>query len=241
MYKNYIFDLYGTLIDINTDEEKDELWEKVAILYRNKKAKYTATELKIAYHKFVEEEKVKVKKENPSFEYIDIKLENVFLKLFSAQNINVDKSYIKTVATSFRSYSTTYIKLYDGVIDLLKTLKNKGKKIYLLSNAQRIFTENELNMFNLMEFFDGVMISSDVCCSKPDRHFYKTLLEKYNLKKEETIMIGNDSVADIEGAKNVGIDALYIHQNISPDIKKPLKSDYTIMDGDVYSIKNLII
>ena len=28
-YENYIFDLYGTLVDIHTDEEKTELWEKL--------------------------------------------------------------------------------------------------------------------------------------------------------------------------------------------------------------------
>lgn len=33
MYNNYIFDLYGTLIDINTDEWNDDLWKKIGILY----------------------------------------------------------------------------------------------------------------------------------------------------------------------------------------------------------------
>ena len=33
MYNNYIFDLYGTLIDINTDEWNDDLWKKIAIFY----------------------------------------------------------------------------------------------------------------------------------------------------------------------------------------------------------------
>ena len=33
MYKNYIFDLYGTLVDINTDEDKSELWDKLSLFY----------------------------------------------------------------------------------------------------------------------------------------------------------------------------------------------------------------
>lgn len=33
MYKNYVFDLYGTLIDINTDEWSIDIWEKMAIYY----------------------------------------------------------------------------------------------------------------------------------------------------------------------------------------------------------------
>ena len=36
MYKNYIFDLYGTLIDINTDEWNVQLWKKMQILYNTR-------------------------------------------------------------------------------------------------------------------------------------------------------------------------------------------------------------
>ncbi|MFR2512747.1 MAG: hypothetical protein ACLS9K_13090, partial [Lachnospira eligens] len=32
-YKNYVFDLYGTLVDIHTDEEQELLWEKLALFY----------------------------------------------------------------------------------------------------------------------------------------------------------------------------------------------------------------
>ena len=48
-YDNYIFDLYGTLVDIHTDEEKTELWEKLAQFYGYYGAVYTAEELKNAY------------------------------------------------------------------------------------------------------------------------------------------------------------------------------------------------
>ena len=32
-YQNYVFDLYGTLVDIHTDEEQQMLWEKMAMFY----------------------------------------------------------------------------------------------------------------------------------------------------------------------------------------------------------------
>ena len=48
-YENYIFDLYGTLVDIHTDEEKPELWEKLAQFYGYYGAAYTAQKLKNAY------------------------------------------------------------------------------------------------------------------------------------------------------------------------------------------------
>lgn len=241
MYKNYIFDLYGTLIDINTDEWCDDLWKKMAILYGYKGAHYTYDELNDEYLNLVSLEKVAVRKRHPEYNVVDIKIEKVFKKLFTQKGVKVTKAQVAFVAEAFRCYSTKYIKLYDGVIDLLDTLKAKGKKIYLLSNAQRYFTENELNMLGLTEYFDGICISSDEECSKPDSCYYKTLFDRYGLKKSESIMIGNDYISDIGGAAHFGIDSLYIHQSISPDIEGELRSTYTVMDGDVYKIKKLTV
>ncbi len=241
MYKNYIFDLYGTLIDINTDEWCDDLWKKMAVMYGYKGAHYTFDELNSEYGRLVELEKKAVKKRHPEYKVVDIKIEKVFKKLFTQKGVKVTKSQVAFVAEAFRCYSTKYIKLYDGVIDLLDMLKAKGKKIYLLSNAQRSFTENELNMLGLTQYFDGICISSDEECSKPDSCYYKTLFDRYGLNKSESIMIGNDYLSDIGGAADFGIDSLYIHQSISPEIEGELRSTYTVMDGDVYKIKKLTV
>ena len=158
MYNNYIFDLYGTLIDINTDEWNDDLWKKIAILYAYKGAHYTYDELNEEYDRLVQAEKKAVLKKSPDTKVVDIKIEKVFRKLFTQKGVKVTKAEVFFIAEAFRCYSTKYIKLYDGVLDLLDTLKAKGKKIYLLSNAQRSFTENELNMFDLTKYFDGICI-----------------------------------------------------------------------------------
>lgn len=241
MYKNYVFDLYGTLIDINTDEWSDDIWKKMAVLYGYKGASYTYEELHNEYGRLVEKEKKSAHRRHKDYSVIDIKIEKVFKTLFTQKGVKVTKAQVLFVAEAFRCYSTKYIKLYDGVIDLLDTLKEKGKKIYLLSNAQRSFTENELNMLGLTEYFDGICISSDEECSKPDTNYYKILFDRYGLEKSESIMIGNDYLSDIGGAADFGIDSLYIHQSISPEIKGELRSTYTVMDGDVFKIKKLTV
>ena len=53
MYSNYIFDLYGTLIDINTDESSNEFWYKLSLFYSFKGAIYIAEELKTTYENMV--------------------------------------------------------------------------------------------------------------------------------------------------------------------------------------------
>ena len=64
-YQNYIFDLYGTLIDINTNEWSAQLWKKMAILYGYYGAHYTYKELGQAYGRLVEREKKAAHRRHP--------------------------------------------------------------------------------------------------------------------------------------------------------------------------------
>lgn len=237
MYQNYIFDLYGTLVDIHTNEGKRSLWEKTSYFYRFHGADYRPTELKKMYMELCHQEEQKLpEKENP-----EIELTNVFQELFHRKGVKADRSLAMEAAKIFRILSLDYFKLYDGVEELLTELKRAGKRIYLLSNAQRVFTEPELKALNIYDRFDGILISSDCGFKKPSPLFFEALLDRYHLNKKESIMIGNDSIADIKGAHGAGLDSLYIHSNISPEIKEKLLSNYSILDGDVHKIKKLVL
>lgn len=242
MYKNYIFDLYGTLIDIRTDESADKFWEKVAQIYKSHGAQYDAMELKQHYHRIAKSEEHLEHFAHPFYKNIEIDLEHVFKRLYQRKGVKADQKIIDDTAVKFRKASTEFITLYDGVIDLLESLKKSGKKIYLLSNAQRCFTYPELVELGIVKYFDGIFISSDHSCCKPSRVFFDKLLKKFNLEKNESIMIGNDCISDMGGAKKAGLDALYIHQEISTPLEgNELYCNYKIMDGDVTKIKEYIL
>ena len=237
MYKNYIFDLYGTLVDINTDENKVELWEKLSLFYSLKGARYEAEELKNTYLEKVKNEIELIK----DSKYPDFPLEKVFYSLYEDKGIIASGEIVEDTAQFFRVLSINYIKLYDGVIELLEKLKAKGKKIYLLSNAQRVFTLFEMRMLGIEKYFDDILFSADYKVCKPDSKFYKILLDKHKLDIKESIMIGNDYICDIEGANNVGLDSLYLHSNLSPEIKGQLKSTYSIMEIDISKVAGFTI
>ena len=239
MYKNYIFDLYGTLIDINTDESDSLLWEKLSLFYKFKGANYSPSELKESYTNLVNTELKKLS--NTS--YPDIQLENIFYLLYTNKGIIPSPELTTDTAQLFRILSIKYIKLYDGVLNLLNLLKNKNKKIYLLSNAQRVFTLYEMKLLGIEEYFDDILFSSDFNICKPDKEFFNTLINKHNLNIEESIMIGNDILCDIEGALNVGLDTLYLHSNLSSnlDSSNNIKSTYKVMDMNLLKVPELII
>lgn len=237
MYNNYIFDLYGTLVGINTDEDTGELWDKLSLLYSLKGASYQSKELKDLYLKKIKDELELIK----DTKFPDFPIEKVFYSLYEDKGIRPDDDVVRDTAQFFRVLSIKYIKLYDGVIELLELLKSKGKKVFLLSNAQSIFTLYEMKMLGIEKYFDDIFFSSDYKICKPDSKFYKLLLDKYDLNINESIMIGNDYICDISGANKVGLDSLYLHSNLSPEIKGELSSTYSIMDIEIGKIAQLII
>lgn len=237
MYKNYIFDIYGTLVDINTDEDKNELWEKLALFYSYKGATYTDKEIKKCYL-----EKVKrIRKEFIGIEYPDFDLRIIFNELYEDKNIETSKQLIDDTAQIFRVLSINKLKLYDGVVEFLEKLKAKGKKLYVLSNAQKIFTLYEIKLLGIYDYFDDIFLSSDYNVCKPESEFYKALIQKYKLNVEESIMIGNDYMADIYGGNNVELNTAYLHSNLSPEIQGELKSNHILMEIDFKKLEKEIL
>lgn len=212
MYKNYIFDLYGTLVDIHTNESKPYLWKKMKLWYDIHGAAYEDTLiLKKRFYTLIKE-----KEADMNNEYAEIQLEYVFLQLFKDKGVKAAMELAVETGKMFRMLSLEYVKLYDGVSELLLRLKKSGKKIYLLSNAQRIFTEPEMVLLQIYDMFDGIIYSSDAGVKKPSLEFYDILFKKYGLKKSESVMIGNDHICDAKGASDYGIDSMYWYSNISP-------------------------
>lgn len=239
MYRNYIFDLYGTLVDIRTNENKPYLWEKLAEIFGFYGAAYEKTELKRAYFTYCRELESTARE---SDEFAEIDLDLVFRKLFSDKDVDIDDSTLNAVMMFTRSLSTKFIRLYDGVEDFLKALKRKKKRVYLLSNAQRGYTRPELKLLGIEKYFNGIFISSEQGVKKPSPEFFNGLMERYLLKPQDSIMIGNDASSDIAGAKSVGMDSLYIHTEISPECPEPPPdATFTVMDGDFRKIKDLIL
>lgn len=239
MYRNYIFDLYGTLTDIRTDENKPYLWDKMVELFGFYGAAYDSGELKKSYWDCFHEAEDKARKTD---EFAEIEPDCIFRKLLSNKGIeNADQFVVDSLEMFMRVLSTDFIHLYDGVIELLETLKENGKKIYLLSNALSGFTKPEIRYLGIEKYFDGILISSEEGFKKPGEKFFRRLTEKYGVDFKESIMIGNDPDSDIAGANNVGMDSLFIHTAISPEYTGKVKSTYTVSDGDFRKIKALIL
>ncbi len=211
MYQNYIFDLYGTLIDIHTDESSKNFYKKYAKWLR-KQGFYFDWKLFYRLYTTTEREYRKSAAQEGRFVKPEIQIEEVFRDVFEANGYDLTDEQIKYLCESFRRLSLIYLCLFSDTLACLEGLKNAGKKIYLLSNAQRSFTWQELELTGLVPYFDGIVISSDEHCMKPDPEFYNICCARYHLDKAQSVMIGNELKSDMAGAKAAGIDGFYINR-----------------------------
>lgn len=238
---NYIFDLYGTLIDIHTDEQAPELWEAVCDYLAKELSQYiTASneailtdpeKLKEVFFEMDRQERVALGKRLGT-EHPEIRIEWVWERLLSDKPEDRTKpkaEYVplpiydfedadETVAplhlvrlgNFFRRTSRDVFRLYPDTLKMLQSLKLKGKKIFLLSNAQRTFTRDEILELGIADLFDDLFMSSDKLIMKPDTKYMQMLLDKHNLDKAKCVMIGNEIGSDIKIADDFGMESILV-------------------------------
>lgn len=220
--KNLIFDLYETLIDIRTDENSLSLWRGMAQLYMRCGAVYRHKELQQAYLRMVGEEETRLRAET-GFLHPEIQLETVFKRLLgeapehiSADRLGMpdvptgdsgreDSFWLYMIANTFRSLSMRRFRLFPGTIQTMEKLRQEGYHLYLLSNAQAIFTKPELELTGLINEFDAVYISSEKGMKKPQKEFMQLLIDEQQLDPESCMMIGNDTESDFGVALPCGV------------------------------------
>ena len=143
-------------------------------------------------------------------------IENTQIKLVHSLNCIFAHSCFAVLHTKME-----HLRLYPHVLEALAALRAKGFRLWLLSNAQRVFTAYELRYLGLGEQFDGIYLSSDYNCRKPDRKFFAALLDEQKLDPARCLMIGNDRETDIAGAVNAGLATLYLHTGLTPPDQEP--------------------
>ncbi|MFV0505541.1 MAG: HAD family hydrolase [Bacteroidales bacterium] len=103
-------------------------------------------------------------------------------------------------------------------VDLLRRLRDKGYKLFLLSNTNELHVKafedlfyNKFN-FHIRSLFDRALYSNEIGRRKPHKETFQFVLQALNIAPDKTLMI-DDSPANIEGAKASGMCTLYIETN----------------------------
>lgn len=140
------------------------------------------------------------------------------------------KKYAKEIFTVLN----TGIKPFEFTETMIKNLKDKGYKVYYLSNWNRASFElcKEKGLFDFLKLFDGGIVSYEVDMMKPEKTIYNLLIDKFSINPAKAIFF-DDRKENVDAAISVGLHAEVF------DVKKHTEYDIFSLK-DIYEAVNTI-
>jgi putative hydrolase of the HAD superfamily len=128
--------------------------------------------------------------------------------------------------------SPTKTNLFEGANKVLAYLQKKYK-LHIISNGFKETTLTKMELSKLNPYFSQVIISEDVGVNKPNELIFKYALEKAAATKTDSIMIGDSLEADIRGAQDFGLPAIFFNP-----LKVPKPDD---VSWQIHSLEELML
>ncbi len=131
-----------------------------------------------------------------------------------------DENLSRSLAIDFLELLPTKKNLFAYTHEILTYLTNKGYILHLVTNGFENVQYNKLRHSNLTHFFIEVITSEASNSIKPNKEIFDFALLKAKANVADSIMIGDNLEADIQGGINAGMDTIFVnHLEIEPTIK----------------------
>lgn len=147
---------------------------------------------------------------------------------FDAVNYSVSDALIDKMAIEYIDNLSTFNHLFDGTFELLDYLKEKYT-LHIITNGFQEIQSKKMMTSNIHHYFNQIITSDSVGVKKPNPKVFLHALEVANATPTNSIMIGDSLEADIQGALNIGLNAIHC-----------VFDDLTPIDKEITSVKTLL-
>jgi len=217
-----IFDCYSTLIDIRTNERKEEVFRYLSLYLQYYGARIDATRLKSALS--LETERYLQSREE---RYAEVDLEIVFKDILKKEGL--ENSFLaESCCKLLRVLSRERFELFPDSIPVLKEIKRSGYPLGVVSDAQKVFCLEEGEILGLNRFFDCIVLSTQFGFRKPDPRLFTIACALVDIPPVDAVYIGNDPETDVKGAKQIGMRAILLDRSLKQN--RELKPDFYATD-----------
>lgn len=128
-----------------------------------------------------------------------------------------DEPLSRRMAAEFLELLPSKNTLFPYTVEILQYLQEKNYRMHLVTNGFEKVQYGKIKQANLAGFFDQVITSEASNSLKPNREIFEYAFSKAGAQAGESIMIGDNQDADIEGGKNAGMDTIFVnHLNVEP-------------------------
>lgn len=123
-----------------------------------------------------------------------------------------------------------------GALNAVKELKGLGLKLGLVSNGRSPFQERNFHSLGVSDLFDTIIVSEAVGVRKPDKRIFDLACEQTGISALETVFVGDNPEADIDGANECGMFTVFIpgHYGKTYDNANAVCSSYSDLVGIVH-------
>lgn len=122
-----------------------------------------------------------------------------------SKRIPEQRRYVKDIIENFHEKMLLPI---DSSVELVSNLKDKGFKLYLLSNFHKSAFQAVYERYEFLKLFNGGIISSNYKLLKPEKKIYYTLIDKYELTSRKALFI-DDTKENTDMAETIGFRTLW--------------------------------
>ena len=134
-------------------------------------------------------------------------LTRIAQNITQSDDINTTQNLVLAYKRNYKIVSNAEpspIKLFDGITELLQSLKSQNKQLFVVSAKSSQALTDGLDKLKIKEFFVEIIGAEDVVFSKPNPEAIDILVAKYNLVRSQTLMIG-DALVDIQMGQNASV------------------------------------
>jgi putative hydrolase of the HAD superfamily len=142
-------------------------------------------------------------------------------------NYGASSPLVSEATSEFCDEFMTFVNLEPATEKVLRTLNGKYKLGVISNFAIPECVHKLLKTHGLDELLDTVVVSAAVNKRKPSPEIFLDTLKTLGVSADETVFVGDTLDADIDGAKNVGVKAIYIQRRIE-NADEHAKPDITI-------------
>jgi putative hydrolase of the HAD superfamily len=131
-----------------------------------------------------------------------------------------DEALAKNMSAKFLEILPTKKQLFDYTTEILDYLVAKKYVLHLLTNGFEKTQWSKITNSNIAKYFTNVITSEISSCIKPSKEMFDYAIMKAGAQLNESIMIGDNLDADIQGAINAGMDSIFVnHINVTTQVK----------------------
>lgn len=131
---------------------------------------------------------------------------------FDLISFDIDDDTVDLISDAYIRQLPTFNHLFDGAIEVLEYLKPKYK-LHIITNGFQEVQTGKLRNSNIEHYFETITNSEMAGVKKPNPKIFEFALNLAKTDKNSSLMIGDSFEADIEGALNIGLDAIFFNES----------------------------